>query len=127
MPSRIIIGLAFSLSALMPLAAQAAGDAKAGAAVYQAQCAMCHAVAPGVVGIGPSLAGIYGKPAASGTGYQFSSALTGAHIVWTSDALGKFLTSPQADVPGTKMPYAGLTDATQRANVIAYVASLPGS
>jgi cytochrome c len=122
-----MIGLSFSIAAMMPLAAQAAGDAKAGAAVYQAQCAMCHAVTPGIVGIGPSLAGIYGKPAASGGGYDYSSALMGAHIVWTSDALGKFLTSPQADVAGTKMPFAGLTDATQRADVIAYIASLPAS
>jgi len=32
--------------------------------------------------------------------------------------------APQASVPGTKMPFAGLTNAGQRADVIAYLASI---
>ncbi len=107
--------------------ARAAGSATAGQTVFQGQCAMCHGVTPGAAGIGPSLAGIYGAPAASTAGYKFSAALTGAHLVWTADALNKLLTAPQSDVPGTKMPYAGLPDAGQRADVIAYLATLKAS
>jgi len=104
----------------------AAGDAAAGQGVFSSQCAMCHSATPGAVGIGPSLAGVYGKPAATGAGYAYSAALKGAHLVWNDATLDKFLTSPQSAVPGTKMPYAGLPDAGQRADVIAYLATVKG-
>jgi cytochrome c len=118
-----------ALAVTMPLglaAANAAGDATAGASVFQSQCAMCHSASPGVQGIGPSLAGIVNKPAAATPGYQFSPVLKSAHLVWNAAALDKFLAGPQSDVPGTKMPYAGLPDAGQRADVIAYLATLHG-
>jgi cytochrome c len=70
------------------------------------------------------LAGIYNKPAAGTAGYQYSSALLAAHLTWNAATLDKFLTSPQTLVAGTKMPYAGLPDAGQRADVIAYLATL---
>jgi cytochrome c len=104
--------------------ALAAGDAAKGQQVYQSQCAACHSTTPGVALFGPSLADVYGKPAASVKGYSYSPALTDAHLTWTADALDKFLTAPQTDVPGTKMPFAGLSDAAQRADVIAYLAQL---
>lgn len=104
--------------------ALAAGDATKGQQVFQTQCAACHSTSPGVALFGPSLADVYGQPAASVKGYAYSPALTNAHITWTADALDKFLTAPQTDVPGTKMPFAGLADPTQRADVIAYLAQL---
>lgn len=125
-----VMKMALTATAALLLAApgaRAVGSATAGQSVFQGQCAMCHGVTPGAAGIGPSLAGVYGAPAASTAGYKFSAALTGAHLVWTADALNKFLTAPQSDVPGTKMPYAGLPDSGQRADVIAYLATLKGS
>jgi cytochrome c len=106
------------------VAAHAAGDPAKGQQVYQSQCAACHSVSPGVNLFGPSLATVYGKPAASVAGYAYSPALKGAHLTWTDAALDKFLTAPQTDVPGTKMPFAGLPDAQQRQDVIAYLAQL---
>jgi cytochrome c len=104
--------------------AQAAGNATSGRQIFQSQCAMCHGVTPGSVGIGPGLSGIFGKPAASQPGYAYSAALKGAHLVWTDATLGKFLAAPQSVVPGTKMTFAGLPDAGQRADVIAYLAQI---
>ncbi len=104
--------------------ALAAGDAAKGQQVFHSQCAGCHSTTPGVALFGPSLADVYGKPAASMKGYAYSPALTNAHLTWTANALNKFLTSPLTDVPGTKMPFAGLSDPTQRADVIAYLAQL---
>lgn len=106
--------------------AHASGNAATGKTLFQSDCAMCHGVTPGAMGIGPSLAGIYNQPAAQTPGYQFSPALVSAHLVWNSATLDKFLASPQTDVPGTKMPYAGMASPTQRANVIAYLATLSG-
>ncbi len=119
---RNLLGLSAVLLVSAVGAAQAAGDATAGKAVFQSQCAMCHSMTPGTVGIGPSLAGIVGKPAASTPGYDFSPALKAAKLTWTPAELDTFLAAPQSTVPGTKMPYMGLTDATQRADVEAYLA-----
>jgi cytochrome c len=104
--------------------ARAAGDPAKGQQVYQSQCAACHSVSPGVTLFGPSLAAVYGKPAAGVAGYSYSPALTKAHLVWNAAALDKFLTAPQTVVPGTKMPFAGLSDPQQRQDVIAYLAQL---
>jgi cytochrome c len=47
-----------------------------------------------------------------------------ANLVWTPDVLDKYLDNPQSVVPGTKMPYGGLKNATKRANLIAFLATL---
>jgi cytochrome c len=104
--------------------AHAAGSVSAGQSVYASQCALCHSNQPGGVGIGPSLADVYGKAAASQPNYDYSPAMKNAHLTWNDATLDKFLAAPQATVPGTKMPFAGLTDAGQRADVIAYLASI---
>jgi cytochrome c len=123
--ARLAIGWLFLGGSLLAGGqALAAGDAAKGQQVFQSQCAACHSTSPGVTLFGPSLADVYGKPAASVKGYAYSPALMKAHLTWTPAALDKFLTSPQTDVPGTKMPYAGLSDPTQRADVIAYLAQL---
>lgn len=115
-----VAGLAYAPAAL------AAGAVSAGQQVYASQCAMCHSNQPGGQGIGPSLAGVYGKPAASQPGYDFSRALKNAHLTWNDATLNKFLAGPQAMVPGTKMTFEGVDNAQARADVIAYIASLAG-
>lgn len=117
--------MAIAAGALSLASAHAANVAH-GKSLFQAQCAACHSVDPGQNGIGPSLAGVYGKAAATVSGFNFSPALKHSKIVWTSDALNKFLQNPQMDVPGTKMPYMGMSNATDRADVIAYLSTLKG-
>lgn len=125
MSKRIVIPVLVAAFPAIALAgAMPAGNVAKGKTIFGAQCAACHSVAAGQNGIGPSLDGVYGKPAASVTGFQFSPALKSAHIVWTAAALDKFLTNPQADVPGTKMPFMGMSNAQKRTNVIAYLATL---
>jgi cytochrome c len=43
---------------------------------------------------------------------------------WTFDDLNKFLASPKGFVPGTAMGFAGLPKDSERADVIAYLATL---
>ncbi|CAG4920885.1 unnamed protein product [Acidocella sp. C78] len=117
--------LALAAGALSIAGAHAANVAH-GEALFQAQCAACHSAKAGQNGIGPSLAGIYGAKAAASAGFQFSPALKHSGIVWNADTLSKFLANPQADVPGTKMPYMGMPNATDRADVVAYLKTLSG-
>lgn len=115
--------IAMSLVAVST-AAQAAGDAKAGADVFK-KCAMCHTVNKGGAnGMGPNLFGIVGRKAAALPNYQYSGALKNAHVVWTPDNLAKWVAKPGAMVPGTKMSFSGIASKNQQANVVAYLQSL---
>jgi cytochrome c len=90
-----------------------------------AQCAVCHATtANGPKKIGPTLAGVAGKPAATRPGYVYSAALKGKRIVWTDANLNQFLSGPAKMVPGTKMSSAGVSNAANRAAIIAYLKTL---
>jgi cytochrome c len=42
-------------------------------------------------------------------------------IVWNEKTLERFLADPPKAVPGTSMTYAGVADARERANLIAYL------
>lgn len=100
--------------------ALAAGDAAKGEKVF-AKCKICHMVSvDGKHTIGPNLHGVVGRKAGS-TDFNYSSAMKGADIVWNAETLDKYLTDPKAMVPGNKMAFAGLTKASDRENVIAYL------
>ena len=47
-----------------------------------------------------------------------------ANITWDDKQLDDYLADPQKVVPGNVMPFSGLADATQRADVIAYLKTL---
>jgi cytochrome c len=103
-------------------AAQVASKAPARPAAF-AMCASCHSVSPGRHGAGPSLAGIWGKKAASAPGYAYSPALKGSGIVWDAQTLDRWLQGPMQMVPGTRM-VVGLPNPEARQTVIAYIQQL---
>ena len=89
-----------------------------------AQCAACHAVEPGKNGVGPSLAGVFGKKAGQVAGYAYSDANKNSGLTWDEATLDEYLTAPMKKVPGTKMTFAGLADPAKRAEMIAYLKTL---
>lgn len=89
-----------------------------------AQCAACHSTQPGMNGVGPSLAGIYGTKAGDVAGYAFTDALKNSGLTWDDATLDKWLTDPAKLVPGTRMTFAGLSDPAQRKEVIEYLKTL---
>ncbi|QUS35881.1 c-type cytochrome [Falsirhodobacter algicola] len=97
----------------------AAGDAERGRQVFT-RCAACHRI--GADGIGPHLDGVVGRPAASVPDYAYSGALRAMDgAPWTVERLSAFLANPRGFAPGTKMAFAGLPSAQDRADVIAYL------
>ena len=106
-----------------------AANAAAGRQVFHAQCAICHSDKPGVNKIGPSLYGVVGRHTGAEPGYSYSVANKNSNLVWTPAELDLYLNHPQKIVPGTKMPYSGLHNATKRANLIAFLETLkkPGA
>jgi alcohol dehydrogenase (cytochrome c) len=95
----------------------------AGQEIFQAQCSACHSNQPGVNGIGPSLAGVAGRKAGSLPGFHFTPALQGSGLTWNADTFIQFLAEPSKLVPGTAMTVM-VPDATGRANLFAYLATL---
>ena len=113
-----------TLALLMTLppacSAWAAGDAVRGEARFQ-DCAPCHKLEAGVNNVGPSLHGIFTRKAGEIADFRYSPAMKRSGIVWTPETLEKFISDPQAMVPGNRMPYAGMAGASDRADLIAYL------
>ncbi len=107
------------IASLLPTA-----DPAKGAEVFK-KCASCHSINQGGAnGVGPNLYATVGEDIGKGkNGYAFSEALSGKGGKWTFDLLNTWLTKPSAFAPGTKMSFAGLSKAEDRADVIAYLNS----
>jgi cytochrome c len=109
------------LAVLLPLAAGnafAQGNPKAGEALYS-RCLACHAFE--YHRTGPKHCGLLGRRAGSAAGYEYSEAMKKSGIVWSERSLARFLAAPTKVVPGTTMTYAGVPDAKERADLVAYL------
>jgi cytochrome c len=90
-----------------------------------AKCRSCHKL-DGSDGVGPHLNGIVDKNKGVSPGYAYSDALAALTAeVWSPENLNGFLENPKGYMPGTKMAFAGLPDVEERANLIAYLATVP--
>jgi cytochrome c len=103
---------------------QTASIEKGGVAAKK--CAACHTFEKnGPNRVGPNLFGTVNEKIGSGKGgFNFSAAMKGKGGEWTFDALNKFIANPKGFVPGTAMGFAGIQKDSERADVIAYLASL---
>lgn len=112
-------------AAVLALAPPAmAGDAAAGARVFQGQCGLCHVAAAGASPtVGPNLYGVVGRKAGSQPAYmsRYSPAMRTFGKVWTASLLEEYLANPAKLVPGNRMPYAGLHNPAQAADVAAWL------
>jgi len=87
-----------------------------------AQCRSCHTISNGGANmVGPNLHGVIGRPVASLANFSYSPPARGAHFNWDAEHLDQWIANPQAMLPGTRMGFAGVRDATQRRDVIAYI------
>jgi cytochrome c len=100
--------------------AHAAGDPARGKDLFKA-CAACHSLEPDVHILGPSLFGVFNRQAGELADYHYSRALKRSGIIWTADTLDAFVADSQRFVPTNRMPYAGMPDATDRTDLIAYL------
>lgn len=107
---------------LMGLATSAAAQVS-GQQVFEQKCAMCHSLQPAPGKMGPPLAGVVGRKAATAPGFAYSTALKGSNITWTAERMDAFIKAPGKTVPGTKM-LLGEADAAKRAAVIQYLTTV---
>ena len=101
----------------------AMGTVDHGKKIFSA-CKSCHSIKEGGGNkIGPALWGVLGRPAGSVTGYKYSKAMAAHGKNWSFEEMNGFLIKPKGWIKGTKMSFAGLRSAKDRASVILYLNS----
>jgi cytochrome c len=126
-----LFGLAAVALFALSATALAQGDATKGKAAF-AKCGICHQVGPGAKTlVGPELNGVVGRKAASVADYSMYSAgmkkLGEQGFVWDEQNLDKWIADPKAMIPDSPMALAfpGIPDAGERADIIAYLKTIP--
>jgi cytochrome c len=105
----------------------ASADATKGQAAAR-KCSACHTFENGGANkVGPNLYNVVNRPLASYAGFNYSAALKGKGGNWDYEMLNAFIQNPKAAVPGTIMAFAGVAQAGERADLLAYLRSLSDS
>lgn len=90
---------------------------------FMRKCSICHALTPGPSRkAGPTLHGVFGRPAGTVPGYTYSDTLDGSGIVWSEDTIDAlFDQGPDHYIPGSKMPMQVISGRDDRADLIAFL------
>lgn len=109
----------------MPMWSLRDAEQAAGQQLFRDHCAACHTQKPGArVVLGPSLAGVVGRPAGSVAGFPYSDALKKSGLVWTEDNLQKWIADNTHMVPNTLMPHVSISDPAEQLYLVAYLKTL---
>jgi len=109
-----------ALLAALP-APYAQGDLDNGRRVF-ARCRSCHTITDGGPNMtGPNLYGVFGRQIGALPKYNYSNAAKQADFVWDGERLDDWLENPRTFLKGTKMSFAGIPDAEDRRDVIAFL------
>ena len=118
-----LLGLLLAACGEAAIGATAPADQAAlrhGEEVY-GRCLACHAIEANRTG--PQHCGLFDRKAGTAPGFDgYSPAMRASGIVWDAKTLDRFLANPLAVVPKTYMTYAGVTEAGDRAALIAWLA-----
>ncbi len=90
---------------------------------FMRKCSICHALTPGPSRkAGPTLFGLFGRPAGTVPGYRYSPVLDSAGIVWNDESIDAlFDLGPDHYIPGSKMPMQVISGADDRADLIEFL------
>jgi cytochrome c len=100
------------------------GDFIRGQALFEKRCTGCHALTQNHEG--PRLQGVYGRASGSVPGFPYSEALRKANVVWNDESLEKWLTDPDAFLPGNNMDFL-VARPQERKDIIAFLKQSAGA
>lgn len=89
------------------------------------KCSICHSLGTDLTRqAGPPLGGLFGRPAGTVSGYNYSPALRKVDLVWGDDTIDAlFRVGPDELTPGSKMPMQRITAAQDRIDLVNYLRS----
>jgi cytochrome c len=96
----------------------AQGGGARGKLLFEKRCTGCHALASNHEG--PRLQGVYGRTSGTAPGFAYSAAVKKARIVWDENTLDKWLTDPDALIPGNEMDFL-VSRPSERKDLISYL------
>lgn len=96
-------------------------DPVRGKTLYDSRCVGCHSVDSNRVG--PAHKGVVGRKAGAVKDFDYSPALRASKIVWDVALVQKWLTNPEALIPGQRMGYS-VDEAKDRLDLAEYLATL---
>jgi cytochrome c2 len=112
-----LILLALAL-VVFPKISRATQDEDRGKQLFEKRCTGCHSLDSNKEG--PRLEGVYGRPAGTAPGFNYSAALKSAHFVWDEERLNKWLTDTQSLVEDNNMDFH-VPKSDERADIIRYL------
>ncbi|MDB5810912.1 MAG: cytochrome c family protein [Betaproteobacteria bacterium] len=118
--NKLIVGLIVLTGAFATSCAYADGDAARGKKIFE-ECAACHSLEKGVNAVGPTLHGVFERKAGELTEFRYSPAMKRSALPWSARTMDIFLTDPQQEIKGNRMPYSGIANANDRADLIEYL------
>ncbi|MFG1465641.1 cytochrome c family protein [Xanthobacter sp. DSM 24535] len=108
--------------ATLSAAPAVAQDISAGERVWN-KCRACHQVGETAKNaVGPTLNGVFGRPAGTAPGYNYSEANKHSGITWDETVFAEYIKDPRAKIPGTKMAFQGIKNEQEIKDLTAFLA-----
>ena len=93
-------------------------DAARGQQLYESRCIGCHSIEDNRAG--PAHKGVFGRKAGMAKGFDYSPAVKSSKLIWNERTLDRWLTNPEATIPGQKMGFS-VPSSIDRADIIEYL------
>ncbi len=113
--SRLVHG---SEARLLDASISSVGDPIRGKMLFEKRCTGCHALTQNHEG--PRLNDVYGRTSGTVADFAYSGALKKSHIVWDEHSLDKWLSEPDAFIPGNEMDFL-VSRPEERRDLISYL------
>lgn len=90
---------------------------------FRRKCSICHSLGDdGIRRAGPTLAGLFGRPAGSVPGYLYSETVANLGFDWSEDTIDQlFDLGPDHFIPGSKMPMQRIVKPEDRQDLIRFL------
>jgi cytochrome c len=118
--STYTLRFAVLMGSLAITGSHADGDAVRGKKLFE-ECAACHSLERGANGVGPTLSGVFERKAGELADFRYSPAMKRSALPWSARTLDIFLADPQQEIRGNRMPFSGVPEARDRADLIEYL------